>query len=448
MGNIYNCLNNALLELKSETKQNLFFPFLLVALLTIPLGYAVNGIAVALFAFVAVITLKKQNFRVEASLVFPILLFLLMAASILWTEDRAATTRAISKVLPLLVIPICFIILPKLGSAQKLKVFKYYSFGIVFFTIFYIAKALIRYIATGDSHVFFYHELVTEDVNAIHVSAYVTVAFFYFFTKSGKNTIDKIAIVLLAFFIILLSSKNIILILILLILCYDLFYFRATKTIKWITILLLLILSATVVFSSKIRERFLIELESNHSERSLNKDFVTGNVYNVSVPQAWSKQHFEQNDYFPGTSFRVYQIRIFTEMLREDPILFTGYGLNATNAKIEEKGIEHNVFLGNGKTEGYQKKNFHNQYVQIFAETGIFGLLLLVIILVINLKNAIKSKDFIHISFAILMISLFLTESFLARQRGIVFFAIMYCLCNSKSFISGGQNMRQDSKLP
>jgi len=434
MGNIYNYLNNVTRELKSETKQNLFFPFLIIVLLTIPMGYAVNGIAVGLFAFISLITFKKKNFKAEANLILPILLFLLMAATYFWTADKAATIRAISKVLPLLVIPVCFMILPKLTADQKLKIIKYYSFGIVFFTIFYIANALFRYAATGNSHVFFYHELVTEDVNAIHVSVYVAIAFFYFFVKPFKTTIDKGAMVLLAFFIILLSSKNIILVFILLILCYDLFYFRATKSIKWITILLLLILTMTVLFSSKIRERFIIEFESNQNERSINEDFKTGNVYNVSVPQAWSKDRFEPNDYFAGSAFRVYQIRIFTEMLQEDPILFTGYGLNATNFKIEEKGIEHNVFLGDDKIEGYQKKNFHNQYVQIFAETGILGFVLLIIMMVINLKNAIKSKDFIHISFAILMISLFLTESFLARQRGIVFFIIMYCIFNHKKF--------------
>ena len=50
--------------------------------------------------------------------------------------------------------------------------------------------------------------------------------------------------------------------------------------------------------------------------------------------------------------------------------------------------------------------------------------------LFVNLKNGINNKNFIHISFAVLMISLFLTESFLWRQRGVMFFTIMYCLFN------------------
>jgi O-antigen ligase len=62
---------------------------------------------------------------------------------------------------------------------------------------------------------------------------------------------------------------------------------------------------------------------------------------------------------------------------------------------------------------GYQKMNFHNQYVQNFANLGVLGFLLIVMMQFVTVKNAIKTKDFMHFAFAFLMISLFLTESFL-----------------------------------
>ena len=78
---------------------------------------------------------------------------------------------------------------------------------------------------------------------------------------------------------------------------------------------------------------------------------------------------------------------------------------------------------------------FHNQYVQNFAELGVIGFLLLLVILFINTKNAFATKDFIHIAFAILMISLFLTESFLWRQRGVLFFMLFYSLRYKSRYI-------------
>lgn len=431
MENTYNYLKNPYQDLKRETKQNPLFLFLLLVLVTIPMGYAVNGFAVGLFAVMTIVTFKKQNFKVEINLVLPILLYILMAASLLWTIDVDATSRALSKTLPFLVLPLCFMVMPRFSAVQKQKLLSFYSIGILAFTIFYLARATVKFIMNGDSSVFFYHELVTEDVNAIHVSVYVTLAFFAFYRKPLKHILDKVAMSILAVFIILLSSKNVIVIFLLLILFYELFHFRATQKIKWITILMLILLSLTVIFSTKIRDRFLIEFEANQKEGTLNKDFTEGSVYNVSVKQAWSKNKFQQNEYFAGTAFRVYQARIFKEMIQEDPIIFSGYGLNATDLKIEEKGIEHNIFLGNAEHEGYQKKNFHNQYIQFFAETGVVGFILILSIVLLNLIKSLKSKDFIHFCFAVLMISLFLTESFLARQRGIVFFTTLYCIFNS-----------------
>lgn len=435
MENTYNYLKNPYQDLKREAKQNPLFLFILLVLVTIPMGYAVNGIAVGLFALMTIVTFKKQNFKVETNLILPVLLYVLMAASILWTRDLDATSRALSKTLPLLVLPLCFMVTPRFSPIQKRKLISFYSIGILAFTLFYLARATVKFILTHDSSVFFYHELVTEDVNAIHVSVYVTLAFFAFYRKPLKHILDKVAMCILAIFILLLSSKNVIVIFLLLILFYELFHFKATQKIKWITILMLILLSSTVIFSTKIRDRFLIEFETNQEEGTLNKDFTEGSVYNVSVKQAWSKDKFQQNEYFAGTAFRVYQARIFKEMLQEDPIFFSGYGLNATDFKIEEKGIEHNIFLGSAEHEGYQKKNFHNQYIQIFAETGILGFVLLLSIMLLNLVKSLKSKDFIHFCFAVLMISLFLTESFLARQRGIVFFTTLYCIFNSSGLI-------------
>lgn len=435
MESTYNYLKIAFQELKSETRQNPSFLLLLFVLISIPLGYAVNGIAVGLFAIVTIITFKKSNFRIEKNIIFPVILYFLMVLSITWSHDIGATVKALSKTLPLLVIPVCFMVLPKFSSQPKKQIIKYYSFGILFFIVYYISRAIIRFFITGDTSVFFYHELVTEGVNAIHASVYVAVAFFYFYTNPAISISNRIIALVMAVFIFLLSSKNIILVFIPLVLFYEIFYSKKgqKKSKKqWITIGLFLFLSLITLFSTKIRDRFSIEFQANKTEGSLNTDFGNGNkVFNVSMHQAWTQKTFQPNDYFPGTAFRVYQIRIFKEMLQEDPILFTGYGLNASDFRIEEKGKEHNIFSGDATHDGYQKKNFHNQYIQIFAETGIFGLLLLLVMVSLNLKNAIKKKDFIHISFAVLTISLFLTESFLSRQRGVVFFTAIYCLFNT-----------------
>jgi O-antigen ligase len=127
---------------------------------------------------------------------------------------------------------------------------------------------------------------------------------------------------------------------------------------------------------------------------------------------------------------------MFFELFQEETVFWKGYGLNASFKKLEEKAIKYDVFRGNETQEGYQTKNFHNQYIQNFAELGFFGFLILVIMLLFTLKKTIQSKDFIQIAFAVLMISLFLTESFLWRQRGVMFFTLLYCLFSTEDYFA------------
>ncbi len=429
-------------NLRRESKSHPTFVFLLLALLTIPMGYAVNGIAVALLVLATLLTLKKANFASDAALWLPVALFGLMAVSLVWTIDWPSSVKALQKGLPLVLIPLCLLVGPPMTEDSRRNLMYFFSLGMLVFAVFWLVQALVRFAITRDASVLFYHALVTEDVNAIHVSVYVVVAIAGFVTRPRKSLTDKVALILLPAFLVLLSSKNIFVIFILLAVIYGLRHFRKLRQSRRLIFASALVVLIGIAFSGKVIDRFMIEFQTGAKERTINRELSneTGKVYNVSIGQAWSQQRFAQNDYFPGAAFRVYQVRIFGELLAEDPIWLTGYGLNAASGRIREKGLEHNVFSGSAEADGYQNKNFHNQYIQLFAELGIFGLLILIAMLFVNLKNALRSKDFVHISFAILMISLFLTESFLSRQRGIVFFAILYSLFNVRTTAGGIKN--------
>lgn len=400
-------------------------------LLVLPLGHAVNSIAVGIFVFAAIISSKKETIKLEWVFVLPILIYFLMSFSLIWSIDASETLKALGKVVPIILIPIAFIIMPKFSDRSKENFLKYYSYGISISSFLFLAKAVVRYFISGNAEVFFYHELVTKEVNAIHVSVFVAIAFFYFLNRKSKSLIVLICMLILSIFILLLSSKNIIIVFVLLTVARELYILIRNRKISYILLLIIPVGLAVVFFTSNIADRFLIELKSNEKSGTINETFDQGQVLNVSVSEAWKTEKFSDNQYFPGTAFRVYQVRIFTELLQEEPIFFTGYGLNATDAKILAKAREHSIFMGNETHEGYHDKNFHNQYIQFFAELGIFGFLLIVAMLGINLYNGLIRSDFVHICFAILMISLFLTESFLARQRGIIFFTAFYCLFNS-----------------
>lgn len=434
MENIFNFSKNVFQNLKQEYNNHPSLLFVLLALLCIPLGYAFNSVSLGLLIIITLINYKKENINFDKYLIFPIALYLLMLLSFTWSIDKERTIAAISKELPLLLFPICFLLFRSFSEPEKNKIIKGFSYGMVAFSLFYLIKAAIRFFISQDTSVFFYHELVTKDVNAIHVSVYMAVSFFYFLVNPIKTKFDKLALAILFLMVFLLSSKNIVVVFLGLLGFYYLFFSKTAKKLRLRNLILTLVLLFSLPFIGKVKERFKQEYETIMTDSSINDVISKGSekVYNVSIKQAWTNETFKANDFFPGTAFRVYQFRIFIEFMQEEAIFWSGFGLDASYSKIEEKGVQYHLFLGDENQEGYQKMNFHNQYIQTFAELGVFGFLLLLIMLALSIRNAIDSKNYLHIAFSVLMISLFFTESFLWRQRGITFFIVMYCILNTK----------------
>jgi O-antigen ligase len=443
MSNIYNFLNNVWQEILRENKQNkAFIPFVFL-LIIVPISMGLNNISLGLFVASSLYYFNKTKNKISFVLLIPILLFLWMSLSYFWSIDVQKTLHAIPKELGFLLIPVAFWLIPPFSNIQKTKIIKYYSFAMTLYVLFFLVRAIIRFIATNDTSVFFYHGpendidtgLVPRLLNAIHFSVYVAIAFFYFFSKEHKTKLEQMLSVFLFVFVILLSSKNIILVFIFLIGIHFFYFSKSSNKMRLRNLAIFIFIVGSILSFSKIKNRFLVEFQSN------TKTSVSHSVFNeadegvnyVSIYEAWNNDKFTHGDYFPGTAFRVYQFRLFTEFLKEEPIFWNGFGLNASLNKLLEKEKKYNLY------PGYGTFNFHNQYIQNFAELGIVGFILLVIMLFLNLKKALKNKDFLHISFAILMISLFLTESFLWRQRGVVFFTAFYCLFNTSHFLNNKQ---------
>lgn len=420
---------NNLLKIRSLIEKSEFFVYLIAAiLLAIPLKNIFSSVLIIVFVIASFLFIRRKNSAFSLVQLLPLLFYLLMAISLFWSQDIKQSAFALQKLLPFLIVPVSFLFIPKITKEQIDKIAKIFSYGIVLYALFYITSACIRYYQTQKAVVFFYHELVNKDLNVIYFSVLVSFALFYFIALKEKRNSEKVAIVILIILLFMLSSKTVITIDVILFICYYYYFVDIPKTTKTITVLsVFCFLVLSVIYVKDARDRFLLEYQTAFIDNTVNNTMgdKVNIVYNVSLQQAWNKERFEQNNFFPGTALRIYQLRIFLEMLQEQNILLTGFGLEASQAEIQKKAKEHNLFPSFGEY------NFHNQYVQTFAEIGIVGFLILLAMLFINFKNAWSQKDFLHIVFSITMIVLFLSESFFCRQRGIIFFIILYCLFNS-----------------
>lgn len=219
---------------------------------------------------------------------------------------------------------------------------------------------------------------------------------------SKRKLFNGLIILTLSAFLILLSSKNLIFITIISIIIGLLVSKKINlKRLAFIIILILGIF--TILFYSPLKKRMDKEFTSNV------KEVITSEKFNRVYP--WT-----------GSTIRLFQARIFYELLKENDIFFTGFGINASQEKIIQKQNQYNLYWG------YNNYNFHNQYIQAFAELGFFGLILILLFLSVIFKGYLSSRELMSLFFFLVMMSVFMTESYLWRQRGLLHFLIIFSM--------------------
>jgi len=425
MSNNYNFSRNALLKRIGLAPANKLTVFLVsLVVVTIPLSYIYNSLAIIFFVLYSILAARMSNVSLRVSLLLPVSLFALMALSLFWTIDIKSSLMALSKEASLLCIPLAFILHRRLPQSSVNNVLKNYTTTMCLIGFYIICRAIFRCVFLGQGiDVFFEDELSINQINIVYLSAFFSLAFFVFIGKKNKTFWGYLAMYFLLIIILLLSSKITIFVNIILIFSYYLFAHGLTRKTRFTSILSSAVIVILIGYTSGLYNKYVYEIQPLKTTQ--------GEESYVTINQAWNNSYFSDKDKFTAISFRVYQARIFKEMITQEPILFTGYGLNASKLKVKQKGIEHNVVHTDKDGNRYSLLNFHNQYIEAFADLGILGFVFTILLVLINLIMAIRSKYFVHIAFAILMISLFLTESFLWRQRGVVFFTLFYCLFNS-----------------
>lgn len=390
-------------HLKNILKQESVYVYLIVAVLTFQLlSFAFGSISLAIFSAVSLLNATFNRPKKISVLAPPVIYFIVIVISLILLEDSENVSSKLVRALPFLLVPLSFSFVNVLTRKGIERIFVVFSNVLVLYTILLLINAIVRYKANKDIDVFFYHELSSLfDINAVYLSMVLLLSYIFLLTKI-KAIWDYFKLVFIIAAIVLLSSKMILLLAIALSVFIGL---KRTSPLK-IKILFLSIfslISVALLNSNKINERVNDEMQSNLAEVLTTEKF--NHVY-----------------FWTGSSIRLFQARVFWELLQEEKKYFFGYGFNSSQEQIKAKHIQYNLY------PGFHNYNFHNQYLQTMAELGIIGLLSLAFIFINFLKIPFKSRSLFSILIALVFLILFLTESYLVRQRGIVYFLFYYCL--------------------
>jgi O-antigen ligase len=392
-------------------KHNISEILLGLILVTLPLGFAVNSVSLILFLFATIYSAIVKGFKIKLNTidVLFVLFYILCLTSLFWTNNIDETKGGLVRFLSYLIIPLGFTFNYN-TNIRKDFIFNAFSKSLVFYGAYALTLGIFKAFQNKDLSYLFYHKLSNNlsNMNAIYLSAFISFGIAFFLNKKRKSKFEVFCVIFLSLFLVLLSSKIIITITLLL---SVILYFKKFKLNKISLQNKAIILAVLLLFS----------MASLNFVNRFKTEFDT-----TKITEVLQEKDFGHSYIWTGFGLRVFQIKAFTEVLIEQKKIILGEGLNNSQKSLITKYKKYNLY------PGFYNFNYHNQYIQIFAELGIIGLGILLLILFLILKKAIKDKDYFLLSFIILILVVCITESFLWRQRGMVFFITITLLFSQR----------------
>ncbi|RLD39198.1 MAG: hypothetical protein DRI74_01540 [Bacteroidetes bacterium] len=399
-------------------KYNINDALLLLILITLPLAEHWNSKILLLTTLIVIIRLYKE-FKIS----FPkiswlyLLFFLFACISYFWSGDKLETFESIIKLLPFLLFSIGykqFFSFKDIDKTVRISAIIFLLYGLILTLLAYF-----RYQETQDTETFFYHKLTAPlEANAIYIAllfglVYIFLLYTILFKESKSKILDISLTILLFGFQLLLSSKMILSILILISLLFFIKYLKTSGfSKKKLSLGIILVISAVALIGTS-------PFTKNRFKEILNYK---------QIEDVFEKEYFGPAHYWNGLTLRLFQLRCFYEIEQKTEFnrsLGTGFG--ASQPFLNQKYTEYDLYrgpTGKGESDGYFVYNLHNQYTQILIELGIFGGILILLMLYFFVLYPLTNKNILLLGVGLLFISFALTESYLFRQKGVVSFIL------------------------
>jgi len=143
------------------------------------------------------------------------------------------------------------------------------------------------------------------------------------------------------------------------------------------------------------------------------------------VPNAIASVKTVNNPSVESNTARIIMWSTSVKVIKENWLLGAGTG------DVKDALLAKNIQL---KNTGAAEKNLnsHNQFLNTWAQLGIAGFLLLVMLFVTTFRNAVRTKSVYGALFAATMVLTMLFESFVETQAGIVPFCLLLLLVNHR----------------
>jgi|GEM_PF-3698595 len=398
-----NFLKNNVLNLSNGT---LFL--LSLSISSFPIVASIVSVLFIIFNLLYAYFYKDEIEKKSLLRYFPIYItFIILLISFTYSPDYEKGLNIILKSQVLLIFPFVFWARGGLDRLTLNKTKKYYVYGVGLSILMSLTLAIFNYIESGNPSNFTYYELAeTIELHPTYFSLFILSAMCFIFSGAIKNSFFNVLFIFISIFSIILLESRIAFLGLFMVVIYGLMV-TELKYKKFI-ITGAFILAIIGIFTSEGLRNRLLEVSSlEFTEQEIGT--------------------FQEN----GINQRAWLWSNAIEQIKQNPLF--GYGLGSQKTKYRWQ-VEKNLLSQDFDYEfqkaaiSVSKRNLHNQYLQFWYESGLIGLFLFILAIILLTQKFFKLKQYSKVLIVLLFAIFLITENLLHRQMGIFFYAFMFSL--------------------
>ncbi|MDP2686913.1 MAG: O-antigen ligase family protein [Aequorivita sp.] len=386
-------------------RDGIFYWLLAFCLISLPFpDYSFNSQAIIALS---VYWLFYNSFTEKKELLLQNKLPILLFSSLFWvpllgaiyTTNLEAAIEELQLKLPFLVFPVILLTL----RLKDCRPFVLNNFLLGLLAASFLALAKVGYFRINNLGNYFYYSKFSEflDKHTTYFSLFVVICLLWLLWLLVNKKANKLLLIIgglaLLYFFYLLSVR--------------------------ISIIALTIGALIIILSSiaSLLKRVLL---------MIIVPVLLGSVYFTPYFQKRFEPSTTETTQISDMEFREMHWKAVLETINHNNLLI-GYGTRSHRDYLYYKYKEYGLTSAN--KEGY---NAHNQYLEIFLEFGLLGLVIFLGLIIYLLWVFKKKKDYFALSILFVFLVYMLTESIFQRHSGIVVFSILISLFLNNNLLS------------
>jgi len=320
-----------------------------------------------------------------------ILYLLVLLVGLLYSDDLPLGLRVLETNFSFLAMPIVFYKVDDFNKKKLHLIFQTFSFGLIVSSLICLFNAAIKYVNTGDIHAFFFYELTDVlDFQPTYFAYYIifTISFglyLFYFHQVWINYKLQLIVLLFLFFILMLTGG-------------------LTSFISILLVLSFFVLKFWTNEKTKIRtQSFAIVVVM------IIGMFLFSHLYKkLDTPSYKITDHWER-------------LELWESSINANINPWLGVGTGDYKKELNKFYTEHQM-----KIYAQESYNAHNQYIQILFSNGAMGLIALVFLIGRPLYISVRNQNVLGALTFFPFLIYGMTEVFLGRFQGVVFFALLH----------------------